>query len=183
MAIDDSGKWWTGTEPADIPVYLAELTRYKSPYPATDFRQVRCGCGSERFRLVRAREMTQRTCAECGQVAYVSRGKVVLAAWEESVHEEKPEPFRCVGCGGDEANVCVGFACYPEAPHLPPAVKWFHVGIRCCACGILSRFNDGKVGRFPPKKAYPEVTGEAKLLTRKGKHKKPAPKKPKRKKK
>jgi hypothetical protein len=158
VAIDDSGEWWTGTGPDDLPVFLAELTL--ATYPATEFRPVRCGCGSDRFRLVRAREVTQRTCAGCGRVGYISRGKVVLAAWREAVEEEGPEPFRCVGCGGDEANVCVGFAGYPDAPQMPPAVRWFYVGTRCCACGILGEFNNGKVGRYPPEEVYPEVLGE-----------------------
>jgi hypothetical protein len=127
--------------------------------------------------------MTQRTCAACGQVGYISRGTVVLAAWEEAIHEEQPLPFCCVWCEGDEANLCVGFAGYLEAPHLPPtAVKWFHVGIRCCACGILSGFNDGKVGRSGPE-VYAEVTGEADQVAPKPKRKKPVAKKPKRKKK
>src|SRR5882762_2508549 len=63
MAINDSGRWWTATEPSDIPIYLAEYTRFECAYPATEFRQVRCVCSSDRFRLVRAREMTERTCA------------------------------------------------------------------------------------------------------------------------
>jgi hypothetical protein len=168
MSIDDSGKWWTATEPSDIPIYLAENTRFECAYPATEFRQVRCECGSERFLLIRARTVTQRTCAVCGQVGYISRGKVALAAWHEAIDEEKPEPFCCVGCEGDEANVCVGFAGYPEAPHLPAgSVKWFYVGIRCAGCGVLSVFNDGKVGRHPAEEVYPEVTGEADLLASK----------------
>src|SRR5437764_7630192 len=115
VAIDDTGEWWTGTGPDDIPVYLAELTQ--GAYQATAFRQVRCECGSDRFRLVRARSVTQRTCAGCGQVGYVSRGKVARAAWEEAIDEEEPEPFCCVGCQGGEANVCVGFGGYPEGPN------------------------------------------------------------------
>ena len=181
MAIDDSREWWTGTEPSDIPVYVAEVTRSQYAYPATEFRAIRCGCGSEQFRLLRAREMTQRTCAGCGQVRYTSRGKVVLAAWREATREEKPGPFRCVGCKGRRANVCVGFAGYPEAPGLGAAVKWFYVGIRCCKCGILRVFNDGKVGRLPADEVYPEVTGEAEAPGKKPKRPKKSVKRRKRK--
>jgi hypothetical protein len=105
-------------------------------------------------------------------VGYISRGKFPLEAWQEATHEETPEPFCCVGCEGDRANVCVGFAGYPEAPHLPAGpVKWFYVGIRCCACGLLGSFNDGKVGRYPAEEVYPEVTGEADLLAQRPKRK------------
>jgi hypothetical protein len=184
MAIDDSGRWWTATEPSDIPIYLAEYTQFECAYPATEFRQVRCGCGSERFRLVRAREVTRRTCADCGQVGYISRGKVALAAWEEAIHEEKPESYRCVGCTGTEANVYVGFAGIPEKPQRPAGpVKWFYIGNRCCNCGILGSFNNGKVGRSPAEEVYLEVTGEADLIAKKARRPKKIVKKSRRKKK
>jgi hypothetical protein len=184
MAIDDSGEWWTATEPSDIPIYLAEYTRFECAYPATEFRQVRCGCGCERFRLVRAREVTQRTCAACAQVGYISRGKVALAAWEEAIQEEKPETYCCVGCKGVEANVYVGFAGYPDQPQLPAgAVRWFYIGERCCTCGILGSFNNGKVGRSPAEEVYLEVTGEADLIATKPGRRKNTITKPARKKK
>jgi hypothetical protein len=101
-------------------------------------------------------------------VGYISRGKAALAAWEEAIHEEKPEPYCCVGCKGTEANVYVGFAGYPEKPQLPAGpVKWFYLGNRCCSCGILGSFNNGKVGRYPAEEVYPEVTGESDLLAKK----------------
>jgi hypothetical protein len=184
MAIDDSGKWWTASEASDIPIYLAEYTRFECAYPATEFRQVRCGCGSARFRLLRAREVTQRTCAECGQVGYISRGKVALAAWKEASHEEEPESYRCVGCKGNEVNVYVGFAGIPDKPQLPAGpVKWFYIGNRCCTCGILGSFNNGKVGRSPAEEVYHEVTGEADLIATKPRSQSKRVKKPARKKK
>ena len=107
-----------------------------------------------------------------------------MAAWEEAIREEKPESFCCVGCKGDEANVYVGFAGYPEAPDLPArSVKWFYVGIRCFTCGILSSFNNGKVGRSPAEKVYLEVTGEADLVVKKPRPRKKIAKKPTRNKK
>jgi hypothetical protein len=108
-------------------------------------------------------------------------GKAVAAAWQEAIHEEKPEPFRCVGCKGRQANICVGFAGYPESPNLHTAVKWFYVGIRCCKCGILRVFNDGKVGRLPAEEVYPEVTGEAEAPGKKPNRSKKSVKKRKRK--
>jgi Zn ribbon nucleic-acid-binding protein len=158
MAIDDSGDWWVGSEPADIEPYLVEFTSSDAAYPATVFLPVRCGCASDRFRLARAQSVTQRTCVACGREQYISRhGKP--DDWEAAVAESGPIPYDCVGCDGDEANLMVGFAGYPEAPEIDGA-KWFYVGARCAACGVLSCFNDGKVGRVPAARVYREVIGD-----------------------
>jgi hypothetical protein len=76
--------------------------------------------------------------------------------WEESEAEEGAEPYSCVDCASQEANVLVGFARYDEAPELD-AVKWFYVGVRCAHCGILGCFNDGKIGRSPAADVYKSV--------------------------
>jgi hypothetical protein len=159
MAIDKSRNWWTGSEAADLGPYLAAYTQSGAAYPATTFRLVRCGCGSDRFRLVRALNITQRTCAACGQVRYICRDGKALH-WQEAIEEDEPDPFCCIECGVEEANVCVGFAGYEEKPELD-AVKWFYVGARCVGCGLLGCFNDGKVGAGPAITVYPQVTGES----------------------
>jgi hypothetical protein len=168
MVIDDAGDLWTGSEPADIAEYLVAYTSTEDGYPATAFRQLVCPCGSNRFRLVRAGSHTQRTCAGCKQVRYIDRfGKG--AGWKEAVAEEGSEPYKCVGCGGNKVNVCLGFADYarhpgykdkPDSP-LPDAVLWFFVGVRCAKCGTLGCFNDGKVGRGPiAESTFREIAGE-----------------------
>ncbi len=168
MAMDDSGEWWTGSEASDIGPYLAEYTLCGGGYPANAFWPVVCTCGSAQFRLLRARSITQRTCAGCGQVRYISRSGDG-GGWEEAAWEEKPEPCTCVGCGGDTVNVCLGLADYARHPGcanrpgspLPDAVLWFYVGYRCVKCGILGCFNDGKVGRCPmAESTFREIAGE-----------------------
>jgi hypothetical protein len=166
MAIDTSDEWWTGSEPADLEEYLAALTGRDGGYRATAFWPIICPCGCDRFRLVRAGSITQRTCAGCGQVRYVDRfGDGV--GWGEAVGDEGSEPYACVGCGGDEGNVCLGFADYAHRPRqkrgsdVPDAVLWFFVGVRCAKCGILGTFNDGKVGRGPMgETTFREIAGE-----------------------
>ncbi len=146
MAIDDSGEWWTGSEASDLQPYLTEYTATEEAYPATAFFPVSCPCGSERFQLVRAGSITQRTCPSCGQVCYICRDGDPIH-WEEVAEQEDPEPYTCMGCREDTANVCLGFAGYEESQ--VDAVKWFYVGVRCSGCGILGCFNSGKVGRGP----------------------------------
>jgi hypothetical protein len=159
MAIDESGEWWIGSEASDIETYLAEYTAAEEAYPATVFHPVACPCGSDRFRLVRAGSITQRTCPSCGQVRYICRDGQPIH-WEEATEEETPEPYSCISCDGDVADVCLGFAGYPEAPELD-AVKWFYVGVRCHQCGVLGCFNSGKVGRGPKAAAvFSQVAGE-----------------------
>lgn len=159
MAIDESGEWWTGSEASDIEVYLAEYTAMEEAYPATAFHPVACPCGLDRFQLVRAGSITQRTCPSCGQVCYICRDGNPIH-WEEASKEEEAELYACVGCNGNGANVCLGFAGYPENPDID-AIKWFYVGVRCCTCGVLSCFNSGKVGRGPMGPAvFAEVAGQ-----------------------
>ncbi len=172
MVIDDSGEWWTGSEPSDIKTYLAEYTAGANSYPATAFLAVTCSCQSDRFRISRARSSTQRTCVDCGQVAYISRSGD-SSGWDEAIdYEEIPDPYACAACSGDQVNVCVGFAGYANHPgsrgkkksasSVPDAVLWFYVGVRCIECGTLGCFNDGKVGRGQMDESFfREITGES----------------------
>lgn len=153
MAIDDSGEWWVGSEPSDIKEYLAGLTRSDGYYPTTEFRMVRCACGAERFKLERASEVTQRTCGSCGNSSLICRE---ATDWEEAAEDEEPEAYACVECDSHEANIGVGFAHYEGQPDID-GVKWFYVGVRCAACGILGCFNDGKIGYGPAVNVYESV--------------------------
>jgi hypothetical protein len=159
MAIDNAGNWWVGSVSKDIETYLMEYTLTDTDYPANAFRLIRCSCGSQTFRLLRALSMTQRTCSACGQLCHICQDGE-FSGWEEAVQEESPEPCQCVECGSAVANVGVAFAGYPEDAELD-AAKWFYVGVRCSACGILGCFNDGKVGRGPSRDIQPIVTGES----------------------
>ncbi|MFO0965653.1 MAG: hypothetical protein U0793_08730 [Gemmataceae bacterium] len=150
MAIDDSGEWWVGSEPADIQPYLAALTKAEGGYVATAFRQIRCPCGSDRFELLRASDVTLRTCASCGSSKFICRE---AEDWEEAEADEGAEAYSCVECEAKEANITVGFALYDQNPEID-AVKWFYVGVRCSECGILGCFNDGKVASGPADDVY-----------------------------
>jgi hypothetical protein len=150
MAIDDSGEWWVGSEAADIAEYLTAYTCAEGAYPVKACRLIQCPCGSLRFRVARAAEVTRRVCPACRRTKFICRLK---GDWEEAEAEEGVESYTCVSCGSKHANIAVGFAGYDQNPGLD-AVKWFYVGLRCAKCGVLGCFNDGKVGRGPAAQVY-----------------------------
>jgi hypothetical protein len=153
VAIDDSGEWWVGSDAADIEPYLRALTESDGSYPVSVFRGISCGCGSDAFHLERAGEVTRRQCANCGSQRLICR---ITEDWEEATQEDGVEPYSCVGCGGHQANLGMGFATYDEAPDMD-AVRWFYVGVRCMGCGILACFNQGKVGHGPAAEVYEQA--------------------------
>jgi hypothetical protein len=143
--------------------YLAHYTATEQAYPATAFHPVSCACGGDRFTLDRAGTVTRRTCAGCGQVRYIDRFGTG-EGWLEAVEDQEGEDaYFCEACEGDCAQVCLGFAGYPESPGLD-AIKWYYVGVRCAACGSDECFNDGKVGRGPmAESVFRQVAGEQPL--------------------
>jgi hypothetical protein len=149
VAIDTSGRWWTGSRPQDIASYLEEYTGLHEAYPATAFRLIRCPCRSLEFRVARALAVTRRVCAGCRRTKFICRSR---ADWEEARREERIAPYRCAGCGSTKANITVGFAAYDD-PKVD-AVKWYYVGLRCPRCGVLCCFNDGKAGWGPARRVY-----------------------------
>lgn len=155
MAIDETGEWWIGSEPADIQSYLILYTAAAEAYPATAYRPIRCRCGTDGFRVERAGSVTRRTCASCGDVDFICRSADRQLAWEGAAAEEAPESLPCVNCESDVVNIGLGFAGYPE-PEVD-AVKWLYVGVRCAACGVLGCFNDSKVARGPSAQVCDEL--------------------------
>jgi hypothetical protein len=141
--------------------FLRESTAARGIYPATAFYPVVCPCGSLRFRLERARSITLCLCVRCNTKRFIDRFGTDTG-WDEAVEDQEgAEEFWCEACDGEEAEICLGFAGYPEAPELD-AVKWFYVGVRCCGCGVDTCFNDGKVGRGPMSEStFRDIAGEA----------------------
>jgi hypothetical protein len=144
MAIDDTGKWWIGSDASDIQDYLAALTRSDNGYPSTYYKPIQCGCGSIRFRLERAGDVARRTCVKCDESKFICRES---EDWEETEAEIGIEQYACIECGTEDANLTVGFAGYDD-PKID-GIKWFFVGVRCVQCGVLSCYCDGKIGWGP----------------------------------
>jgi hypothetical protein len=148
MAIDESGKWWIGSEATDIERYLREYTQAEAAYAIDYYLPVVCPCGNNLFNLQRASDIVRRECVVCGDHHFICREP---EDWEEAVDDRGAESISCVECNCQDANVGIGFACYAGDVD---GVKWFYVGVRCASCGVLGCFGDGKVGWGPAADVY-----------------------------
>lgn len=77
--------------------------------------------------------VARRTCTRCSSAAFACDS---ADFWGEA----EPEPLICIECGGDEVNLGVGFALYPERA----GIRWVYVGYRCSSCGVLGCFAEWK---------------------------------------
>src|SRR5262249_50125058 len=137
MTVDKTGEWWHGSSPQDIEEYLREFTA--QAYPIHEFRLARCTCGSEVFRLEAddGEGVARRTCVRCANSHFMC---------DSEEYSEDAELEQCVcPCEGDEMNVGVGFALYPDDKE----VKWLYVGCRCARCGVLGCYADWKIAYAP----------------------------------
>jgi hypothetical protein len=137
VSIDTTGKWWIGTEPADVRGFLEAYA--PEGYEVHQFRLSTCRCGSVEFHLdADDNEGTaKRVCVECGAQHFICDSE---RYWEEAqaVH------WRCVECASETCNVGVGFSQYPDST---TAIKWIYVGVRCAKCGILGCFAGWKIAQ------------------------------------
>jgi hypothetical protein len=145
MAIDKSGKFWTGAGASDIDEYLGALTA--SNAPATDrYVHAACVCGSAAFGLAVDNDegCAQRTCTRC-------KTKHLICDSADSVADAELEPVTCP-CGGKEFQICVGFAHRDDR-----SIKWVYIGHRCTRCGVLASSVDWKVDYAPAEHLYDHV--------------------------
>jgi hypothetical protein len=136
MALDTSGRWWRGTEFADLAAYLRALTA--DAHPVGDVRQCVCRCGGMVFRLLADADegCVLRVCVACGERAFIADS---AEAWDDA----SPEPAVCP-CGAGEAELGVGFSDRAEGE-----VRWITVGQRCARCGVLASAVDWEVDYAP----------------------------------
>lgn len=142
MAIDTSGKWWVGSQAADIADYLKA---YKAEgYEVLETRPCTCRCGSIAFELEADRDegCAQRTCAVC-------RSKHLLGDSADHWQGAQPESWTCTECQCKTCNLTVGFSLYAPREGQPPDVRWVSVGQRCTNCGTLGSFVNWKIGYGP----------------------------------
>jgi len=131
VAIDTSGKWWKGTEFADVEGYLRELK--PGGYPVDRVIQGRCTCGSTVFEVEvdQDEELARTVCVECGRAGFVADA-------EEHWSDAKPRRIKCPGRHG-RYEVGLGL-CIRDGQW----VRWMSLGLRCTACGVLSSPVDWK---------------------------------------
>lgn len=137
MAIDDTGLWWTGTEPEDAAEYIAAYRA--GGYSVEETRVCKCPCGSVVF-IVETDEdegCARRTCVRCGTEHLIC---------DSGEYWEGAHPVRCTCpvCTNDEFNLSVGFSLYD--PEDRGGIRWIAVGSRCTKCGTLGSCVDWKVG-------------------------------------
>ena len=143
--IDRSGKFWTGSERADLDEYLRALTASNS-YPADRVIHATCACGNEQFELsVDTDEgCAERTCTRCKQSHLICDS---ADGWAEA----SAEPVKCP-CGRNGFDVAVAFSHRDDG-----SVKWITVGERCLACGVLGAAVDWKIDYAPTQHLYDAI--------------------------
>lgn len=140
MAIDTTGKWWTGSEPEDIQEYLEAYSQ--EGYPVDKFRLAVCGCGSKEFILEADLDegVAKRICVSCKKEHFICDS-------EENLDGAKLKKKKCPVCKHKELNIGIGFVLYKEED----GVKWLYLGSRCPKCKALGCFGDWKIGYGPSK--------------------------------
>jgi hypothetical protein len=146
MSIDTSGKWWIGSEPADIRGFLEAYA--PEGYEVHDFRLAACPCGSDSFHLDADDNegVAKRSCIKCSAEHF-------LCDSEEYWDEAGSEHWKCVDCTSEETNVGVGFSLY-EDDH---EIRWLYVGCRCAKCGVLGCFAGWKIAYAPSRHLLDKV--------------------------
>lgn len=144
MTIDKSGKYWIGSEAADLDEYLRGMTA--EGYPADRFVHAKCSCGNDRFRLqVDPDEgCARRTCSRCRRNHFICDS-------EENWSDAEPAGIECP-CGATTFQIAVAFSHREDA-----TVKWITVGIRCAKCGIVGAPVDWKIDYSPTDHLYAQV--------------------------
>ena len=146
MSIDESGKWWVGSEPGDIRGFLEAYAT--EGYEVHDFRLATCECGSHSFHLEADDNegVAKRTCSKCTRHHF-------LCDSEEYWEDAEPQMWKCIECNSEDANIGVGFSLYEDDGEI----RWLYVGYRCARCGVLGCFAGWKIAYAPSKQLMDQV--------------------------
>ena len=146
MSINTSGKWWVGSEPADIRGFLEAYAT--KGYEVHDFRLTKCHCGADSFHLLADDNegAAKRVCSKCADEHFMCDSEEY---WEEA----EPEHWECVECASETTNIGVGFSLYDDDREI----RWLYVGCRCAKCGVLGCFAGWKVAYSPSRQLLDKV--------------------------
>ena len=138
MAIRTEGEYSYGDEQADIH---DELKSYavNIGYPLDNVGDCACECGGRLFELLvdETQGVGARICAECGS-------EHVMADGGHYVDDAELVGCRCL-CDADRFELSAGVSRYrDEADNPTDDVRWFYIGCRCPACGLLGCYADWK---------------------------------------
>lgn len=138
MAIDTSGKWWTGSTAADIDEYLQAFSREQGAPVGRVTHSVCNACQGDVFdlRVDDEEGCAERTCSSCGQVT-------LMLDSAEYVEDANLQDCACP-CGGESFNLAIGYLLRDNGD-----VRWVYIGVRCVADGVLGCYADWKIDYGP----------------------------------
>lgn len=131
--IEKRGKYWYGTEQADIRTEIARYSK-KNGYPAHLFADAKCVCGEPLFAFVSDDDegAAVRRCVACEHEHPIGDSEDYLEDAELEGHE-------CV-CGQERFEITVGVSLYQDSND----VRWLYLGCRCSQCGLVGVYGDWK---------------------------------------
>ena len=119
--------------------FLRDFTAVHRPFTVSQSEPVVCSCGNGDLTVALACDATRTTCGECGEYRHF---QPETFSWNEYVEEYGAiDDEQCDDCLHDRFNVAVGSSRHAN-DHALIAPTWFHIGARCCNCGLLSCLND-----------------------------------------
>lgn len=132
MALARRSGTWTGSEFADLAVYLR--TTVEARHPIHVVLQSTCGCRETAFRLEVDPEegCACRACTACGAQAHIADSN---ERWPQA----EPVPAVCA-CGGERFELGVAFSFRGDGE-----VRWITVGRRCLRCARLDCAADWEI--------------------------------------
>ncbi len=133
MALRKKGDDRYGDGQSDIREQLSDYSRANA-YPIEHFADAICVCGGTIFVLFLDDNegAAKRVCVACQNEHPIGDSEDYL---EEAALEEAECP-----CGAGEFEITAGVALYRQSD----AVKWFYLGCRCVACGLVACYGDWK---------------------------------------
>jgi hypothetical protein len=103
-------------------------------YAAEHFADARCQCLSSRFQLSLDDNegAAVRACVECG-------ARHPIGDSSDYIEDAELEDCACP-CGCESLEITVSVSLYQRSK----AVRWFYLGCRCTACGLVAVYGDWK---------------------------------------
>ncbi|MGE0387520.1 MAG: hypothetical protein AB7Q97_22555 [Gammaproteobacteria bacterium] len=134
MALTEKKGRSYGENHADLQEEIRDYSK-RNGYPAERFADARCeNCGATTFSILLddAAGCAQRTCVTCKNEHFIGDSKQ---------YADEAELGECAcPCGTETFEASAGVHLYEGSAD----VKWFYLGLRCTACGLVAVYGDWK---------------------------------------
>jgi hypothetical protein len=129
MALKKKGKYWYGTEVADLQAEMLRFSRLNEQV-AAKFAESACACGGRIFKLDSDEDegAAKRTCTACATPH-------LMGDSAEYADEAEFDNHECA-CGAEEFQLLSGVALYEGSDD----VRWYYIGCLCKACSLVGVF-------------------------------------------